>query len=371
MKVSILLFHNKRLSRAADILILMLVKLSRLRNIFSGSTGHPVIISFHKLGDSVFTIPALREIEKKFNKFYIFCFEETVPIFKLFFSEQDIISFQHSDFLLNDRIARSNIRKKLKNINPEIIYDLTGSVLSASILFNSDSKEIIGVNANYYKNIYSQHVPIRTSPHILDIYLDAAGVEDSKRKALKEFELDFDKDGYIAIHPFAGWESKEWNLNKFIELAERLNKNYNVVLVTVPGKIEEDVKNEIEFKGITIAETRDIKELIAVLKDCSLIVANDSGPLYIANCLGKPTFAIYGPTNPVYHVPSGPGHRFIQKILKCSPVHQKYCFTNAGRMGCPSFDCMNLLETDEVFIMLSEFIPELGIKPKEADQRAK
>ncbi len=361
MKISVLLLHSNFLSRAADIFVLILVRISRLKNILSRASGEVVIISFNRLGDSVFTIPAIKEIEKKSGKPYIFCFETSVPIFKLFFNKENIISFTQDDFLLGNRIAKRKIRKKLRNINPETVYDLTGSVLSASILFNTSAKEIIGISEKYYKNIYSQFIPVRTTPHILDIYLDAAGVKDSRREKLKEFDLNYDKNGYIVVHPFAGWTSKEWNLHKFIDLAIRLGENFNVVLVSQPDRIRQDVKKEITQRGIRIAETRDINELINVLVGCSLIVANDSGPLYIANCLGKPTFAIYGPTNPAYHVPLGNGHRFVQKIIKCSPAEQKYCFTNAGRRGCPAYECMNLLSIDEVHSKINEFIEYLGL----------
>ena len=98
----------------------------------------------------------------------------------------------------------------------------------------------------------------------------------------------------------------------------------------------------------------------------NLIISNDSGPLYLANLLGKPTFTIYGPTNPEYSIPFGKNHDYIQKKIECSPEKNKqYCFTNAGRKGCPSFECMNKLTIDEVLKKLNEFLSRIEMYPTE------
>ena len=112
-------------------------------------------------------------------------------------------------------------------------------------------------------------------------------------------------------------------------------------------------------------ETKNIDDLISIIAGSSIFISNDSGPLQIAALLGKPTFTIYGPTNPEYHLPFGNHHRFIQKIIECSPPKgEKFCFTNAGRDGCPSFECMNLLSVEEVLPQVMDFISSHNIEPK-------
>ena len=230
----------------------------------------------------------------------------------------------------------------------------------------SAANHIIGINESYFKSIYTEFTPKRTSPHIIDIYLDAiSSIISHDRKSLKEFRSNINEDGYLLIHPFAGWKAKEWNLNKFINLAANLNKNFETILVTPPGMIAGDIATEILAAGIRLVETKNTDELLDVIKGCSLIISNDSGPVYMANIMGKPTFTIYGPTNPAFHIPYGKNHQFYQKIIKCSPdAGSKYCFTDAGRNGCPSFECMNMISIQELEKKLFEFIYSLGIKKK-------
>jgi ADP-heptose:LPS heptosyltransferase len=91
--------------------------------------------------------------------------------------------------------------------------------------------------------------------------------------------------------------------------------------------------------------------------------------LQIAALLGKATFTIYGPTNPEFHLPFGKYHAYVQKNISCSPKkNEKFCFTDAGRDGCPSFECMNLLSVEEVIPRVMDFISRLNIKKKEKQQ---
>jgi heptosyltransferase-2 len=144
-----------------------------------------------------------------------------------------------------------------------------------------------------------------------------------------------------------------------------------VIVISEAGKLNEDVIGELFNRDIELVETKNIYELMNIIKKCAVFISNDSGPLYIANMLGIPTFTVYGPTNPQFSLPYGKNHSFIQRKLRCSPeANAQYCFTNAGRNGCPSNECMHLLDFEEVFTALTEFLVSLGIYQKDSAQSA-
>ena len=105
-----------------------------------------------------------------------------------------------------------------------------------------------------------------------------------------------------------------------------------------------------KIPGVELIETKDIKDLLREIKKAFLVVGNDTGIIYIANLLNIPTFTIFGPSNPSFHyIPSG-NSDFIRKVIPCSPKEtEKLCFTNGGRDGCPSNECMKRLEFDDVY----------------------
>jgi len=59
-------------------------------------------------------------------------------------------------------------------------------------------------------------------------------------------------------------------------------------------------------------------------------------------------------------MPQGANHKFIRHMIKCSPKeNERLCFTNGGRNGCPSFDCLNYLQVDDVFESVRLFVTDL------------
>ena len=323
-----------------------------------------IIISLNKLGDTVFTIPAIRSIKNKFNdSLSIVCYEESKLIYQLVFEDLQFVTLCKDDFYFGGRIANSRIRKRISDLQAGIIIDMTGSVKSASLILNCRAKEIIGSNDKYFSAVYTEFITKRKQPHLVDKYLDVSnkisGIQDVVE--LKEYKATFNKEGYILIHPFAGWKAKEWNLNKYIELALSICKRHYCKIIIPKEFAEGETLAILKSLNISYIISNELKDLIEGIKNCFAIIGNDSGVIYIANILGKPTFTIYGPTNPSYSLPFGDMHNFILKEIKCSPgINDQYCFKNAGRK-CHSFECMNLLSLEEVNMKINFFLEKTGL----------
>lgn len=323
--------------------------------LFHHKDGNIVIISLHRLGDTIFTIPAIREILKHFNKkIIIACYPESVPLYKLAFNNIHFCELERSDFYFNDRLPKFSAKKKLKLTRPEIVFDLVGSMSSAILIFNLRAKKIVGMNKLHLKSIYDRYVKLRAEPQLLDIYLDVvSSVIKIDRNRLKKLSVSTNPQKKILIHPFATWKEKEWNLNKFIELALRLKKRFTVSIIIPKGKFFCDVLEEIKFGGIEVIEASSMEELIQNIKECSLFIGNDSGPVNIANFLGRPTFSIYGATNSDYTTTSQEHQLYIQKKLICSARNsEKFCLVGGAEFSCSGIQCMNLLQVHEVYNQL-------------------
>ncbi|HSP86696.1 MAG TPA: glycosyltransferase family 9 protein, partial [Ignavibacteriaceae bacterium] len=200
---------------------------------------------------------------------------------------------------------------------------------------------------------------IRNKPHITDVYVDVI------RNYIPIKNTDYRKvnnglDKYILIHPFAGTNPKEWGIKKFLDLAKDLNKERECFILIPPQTLSEDLLSEIKSRNLKTIETKTINELIEVIESCYVFIGNDSGPIHIANLLGKPTFTIYGPTNPIFHKPLFGPYKYAYKEIKCSPLYnEKLCFTHGGVLDCPSFECMNTLTLAEVKENITEFLMSL------------
>jgi ADP-heptose:LPS heptosyltransferase len=342
--------------------ILTFFKLIRLINkIFANGEGQVLVISLNRLGDTVFTIPAITEIYKKFgNEIIIACLSDSVPIYKTVFDQIQYRELNRNDFYFGQRIAKSCVRQKLKKINPSLIIDITGTMVSASLIFNIRANQIIGTSGYQFRTIYDQFVEYRNIPKLTDIYLDAISpiIKVPNQKDTQEIK-SINRDGKILIHTFAGWKEKEWNLKKFISLTRRLNVNYNCSFIIQQGQFSQDLLHEIENLNIEVTQTKSVSDLIECIKDCSLFIGNDSGPVNVAKFFGKPALTLYGATNPDFTETKQNHHLHLQTKLKCSAMNnEKFCAIGGMIYSCSGVQCMNLMTEEEVFNKLSPLLNE-------------
>ena len=354
ISISEILSKNKLVSIILDTLFFLFFSSVRFLMKKSRSVNENItIISLHRLGDTLFTIPAILEIQRHYpNKtLNIVCFPEAEHIYNLSLQNVNFCFLKREDFIWNERLAGRRAKKLLKDLKPDIIFDLTGWLISASLIFDSNANLIVGSNANLYKSIYDKFVTFRKTPQLKDIYLDAISpmINLDERKFLEQPEFDVNPEGRILIHPFAGWKEKEWNLKKFIIVAEKLRENHTVSFLIKGDELPLDVLEEIKKSGIEIIHSVTIKEMIQIIKRCSFFIGNDSGPVNIANFLGKPTFTIYGSTNPEF-TSTGVAHQeFIMKNLVCSAgKNEKVCLAGGAVYSCSGTQCMNLLSVETV-----------------------
>ena len=325
-------------------------------------TGNVVIISLHRLGDSIFTIPAIKKILNHHKEnVSLICFSETIGIFEIALNNIQYVGLSHDDFYLADRIASGFAKKQLKILDPGLIYDLTGCITSASLIYNTTAEKIIGINDNIYKSIFTCFIPKKITNHITDIYNNVVrSLPDLESENI--YSDNIIPNGVILIHPFAGWRAKEWGLKKFIELTLLLKKDYDFSFILPGDKIDKNTIDTLKENDISFHITNNVEELIFAIKNCSVFIGNDSGPIHIANLLGKPTFTVYGPTNPEIHKPLIGSNKYVIERIKCSPgKEEKMCFTLGGQIGCPSFECMNLLSIDKVKLELVKFLTEIKL----------
>lgn len=336
-------------------------KIAKTRRLLVKSDkGQLCVIVLHKIGDSVFTIHAIKKIVEFHQEeiITIICFPETKPIYQIAFPEISLVAIPHNHFW-KARIATKDARKIFRGLKPEIIYDLTGAITSASLIASTRAKKIIGMNLEYFKSLYDDYIPLRTKPHLIDMYMDVVRqVQPVGNDTSYEFPHMPTDSGKVLIHPHAGWAAKEWGIDKYIELAKKLSTQYNVEFVVEINSISKEIRAKIESSFI-LTETKSVEDLIENTKSCAVLIGNDSGPVHIASLLGRPTIAIYGPTNPNYCKPFGKHHEVIRQEVSCSPVTENYCFTDAGRK-CTNFICMRNLGIETVYYKVIDFINSIN-----------
>lgn len=114
------------------------------------------------------------------------------------------------------------------------------------------------------------------------------------------------RERLIGVHPGASIEKKRWPLDKFRDVAN--------VLADSPGT-KVLVFSDPEGYGKTLGEVGgvisarvELRQMMALLERCELLVCNDSGPMHLAAALGTRTVSIFGTGIPQWFAPLGDEH---------------------------------------------------------------
>ncbi|MEK7177180.1 MAG: glycosyltransferase family 9 protein [Patescibacteria group bacterium] len=129
------------------------------------------------------------------------------------------------------------------------------------------------------------------------------------RDRLLEKGVDLERQKTAVISPGAGTKTKLWPAERFTEVADFLAEHgFKIAVIGGPGDKEEVelFKSKLKTKDLLDAASFSLEELIYFISTCKLLVANDSGPVYMAEAFKVPTLVVVGPTDEFEHPPHGP-----------------------------------------------------------------
>ena len=150
---------------------------------------------------------------------------------------------------------------------------------------------------------------------------------------------------FVTLFPGASIPERRWRVDKFRELARRLNQN-GLRLVIVGGADDRAAGEEIvKAGGVNLAGRTSLIETAAILEQSTLLVSGDSGVLHLAVGLGTPTVSLFGPGIAAKWAPRGDWHRVLNLSLDCSP-----CTRFGTTPPCPvASRCIEEIGVEEVF----------------------
>ena len=118
----------------------------------------------------------------------------------------------------------------------------------------------------------------------------------------------------LALGPTANWGGKQWPIERFLELTQRLTAPRGVLpgaRVAVFGADGERadamplLQGLPRHQGIDLVGRIDLPTVLACLRRCDLYVGNDSGLMHTAAAADIPTLGLFGPSREEMYGPWG------------------------------------------------------------------
>lgn len=86
-----------------------------------------------------------------------------------------------------------------------------------------------------------------------------------------------------------------------------------------------DLVRERGVRAVSFAGETDVGEFLELAAACTAFIVNDSGAMHVADALGLPTVAVFGPTDPEVTGPTGPLSAVVRESVDCGPCLLHEC----------------------------------------------
>lgn len=317
-----------------------------------------LIIFPGSLGDFIASLPALKLLRQEYPQanIDIACSRTYAPLVEgkpFNVNVRESLSYALSGLFASPFACTGRTRDYLEMSDLIISYiDDNKKIFSENLRKNSTGNVIVwkgNIRDKLEINIYSHYLK---SLELIDINIQSPEYRleipaDKKDKGIDGKDRFSSKNNYFCIHPGSGSLKKNWNIKKYIELADLIENKYSFFPVFFTGEADEKIKAEIPGK-YTLLHNENLLKVALVINKGKFYIGNDSGVSHLAGSLGVKSFIIFGPTEPGIWAPPVANVSVIDKGRgNCSKrKNEKMCKT------CKSIDCLNELSAEKVFEMI-------------------
>ena len=279
--------------------------------------------------------------------------------------------FLHETLIWNKKENKNknllNLLKKIRIEKYDKVINLQRFASTGMLTAFSGAKEKIGFDKNPFSFLFtkkikhdltnSKHEVERNNEliqHLTDDSFTRPRLYPSAND-YKEIEK-YTSQPYVCMTPASVWFTKQYPVDKWIDLINNFPSVYNIFLLggkedaEICKKIKENsVNNKIEI----LAGKLNFLSSVALMKNAKMNYTNDSAPLHFASAVDAPVTAIFCSTVPAFGFYPLSSKSFIvetKEILSCRP-----CSLH-GLKACPlgHFKCAYTIETSQLLSTLSE-----------------
>src|SRR5213596_832207 len=319
-----------------------------------------LIRSSNWLGDAVMSVPAVRAIKngRPDARVTVAALVNIAPMWKLV-PEVDAIIPLPNDSLL----PVVSLLKRQRNFDVAILFPNSLRVALESWL--SGIPRRVGYRGHWRRLLLNQTVrePRKPGPpehHSLRFLRIAreCGAETPNAQRLPQTSNIKHQTSKLGLCPGAEYgPAKRWLPERFAEVAAKVSAQSSAQWILFGTKndmaIGDQIATAIGDHCVNRIGHTTLDQLIDELRECRLVLTNDTGTMHLAALLGVPVVAIFGSTEPRLTGPLGGGHIILRHHVECSP-----CFLRE----CPiDFRCMKAVRSQEV---ADAVLSILGEKPQ-------
>lgn len=323
-----------------------------------------LIIRLSSLGDIIHTLPAFAALRRRFPKARIAWAvgSQGKAILDCVPGLDEILVVKGGKLLWNVHGLHKRDR---------VALDFQGLIKSGLLAELSRARTRIGFNK---KNLREQLASIFYTDHIDEVsedmsvirknlkLLEPLGIREEKfefplrlpARAVSKVHSELKKLGrkkgqkLVVCNMGAAWKTKRWPIARWVSFLQILKKKRPALFfVLLWGNTEEaEAARTVQARtGAPAVPFLSIVEVMALLKQASLLVSGDTFVLQAACALAVPVVGIFGPTNPRRNGPFDAADLCAYHRKDCAPCYKR---------DCRQADCLEEITAEEVAALALE-----------------
>lgn len=156
---------------------------------------------------------------------------------------------------------------------------------------------------------------------------------------------------WLAVGVGSRWLTKRWLPEHFAALLQRAQAQFGGTAIFVGTPEEAELARQATALATgpvcQLTGTTTLPQLVAILNDADVMIANDTGPLHLAVALGRPVVAPYTCTRVEKTGPYAQDDHAVETTVWCKGSYLK---------TCPRMDCMAELTPDRLWPALETIL---------------
>ena len=272
------------------------------------SSPRILVVRLGAMGDVIHALPAVATLKRGFPSAHVTWVID--PKWAVLVEGNPYVD----ELLVFDRRRWPSVRaawQALRRDRFDVAVDFQGLIKSALIATVSGARSRIGFHRTVARepvaSLFYNRAVKTICAHVVDQNLELARAAGASQ-VCRDFPIppgraegELPSGRFVLACPLAGWESKQWPLEYYSEVARALEEDgYRLVVNGAPSARE-------TLCGIRGAHVHlsGIGGLIDATRRAAGVIGIDSGPLHLAAAVGQPGVAIFGPTDPARNGPYG------------------------------------------------------------------
>jgi len=262
----------------------------------------------------------------------------------------------------------NSIRKQLKRVPYDVVFDLQGNSKSAIVTYWANSPDKVGYSKrlvfekpNLWVTTHQYDPPVEANVrqenlHLAQSYFNdnstfqdsgvCLSIEKDQEKIIDQLCLNLPECRKVMVCPGSAWPNKQVEQHALVRFLKQIPDTHFLLVWGSEQEKQMALKLHAEVANSSLIDRLPIPTLQNLMNRMDEVIAMDSLPLHLAATTSVPTYSIFGASSAQKYKPFGERHRSFQGACPYGRQFSRRC---PVLRTCKTGACIRELNGKEIY----------------------